>query len=127
MARLIDTSSARGAATQMRARILKYHVRQVEVLNKTWQFATTELENQMKTEAPWTDRTTNARNGLFAVVTKKARPDTTAPQDLETVIGHSVPYGIWLETRKLRRARRPIIIPKLKKNDMFRTVIRVFR
>lgn len=42
--------------------------------------------------APWTDRTTNARNGLFA----------TAQRDYPVyriTIGHSVPYGIWLEVR----------------------------
>lgn len=44
--------------------------------------------------APWTDRTTNARNGLFATV-GYARGNRA----FVMVIGHSVPYGIWLETR----------------------------
>lgn len=42
--------------------------------------------------APWTDRTTNARNGLFA----------RAERDLpiyRIIVGHSVPYGVWLEVR----------------------------
>lgn len=42
--------------------------------------------------APWTDRTTNARNGLFA------RVENHGPQH-SLIIGHGVPYGIWLETR----------------------------
>lgn len=42
--------------------------------------------------APWTDRTSNARNGLFS----------TAERDFpiyRIIVAHSVPYGIWLETR----------------------------
>lgn len=42
--------------------------------------------------APWTDRTSNARNGLYATV--QSSPDT-----YRLVIGHGVPYGIWLEVR----------------------------
>lgn len=42
--------------------------------------------------APWKDRTTNARNGLFA----KAERDAPV---YRIIIGHSVPYGIWLEVR----------------------------
>ena len=42
--------------------------------------------------APWTDRTTNARNGLFA------RAERDYPVYRITV-AHSVPYGVWLEVR----------------------------
>lgn len=42
--------------------------------------------------APWTDRTTNARNGLFA------RAERAAPV-YRIIVGHSVPYGVWLEVR----------------------------
>jgi hypothetical protein len=47
---------------------------------------------QMRTEARWTDRTTNARNGLAA-----QRFNETDGGSL--VLYHSVPYGIWLEVR----------------------------
>jgi hypothetical protein len=128
VARLIDTSGARLAADNMRVRVLKYHMRSINVLNKTWHYAATELENQMKVEAPWTDRTGNARSGLFCVVTKTASADKTEPQELEMVLGYgeNTPYGIYLETRKKRKARRPIVIPKLKKNNVFRTMVAVF-
>jgi hypothetical protein len=48
-------------------------------------------ETWMRTNAKWTDRTTNARNGLFAKV-----------EDLQgdswlMVLSHTVSYGIWLE------------------------------
>lgn len=45
-----------------------------------------------RSNAPWTDRTTNARNGLFA------RAERDRPV-YRIVIGHSVPYGLWLEVR----------------------------
>jgi hypothetical protein len=51
------------------------------------------LEKHMKNKAPWTDRTTNARNGLFAQY--EAGPGATAHS---IVAGHSVYYGVFLET-----------------------------
>lgn len=48
-------------------------------------------ETWMRTNARWTDRTTNARNGLFAVV------DPLERDAWLLVLSHSVPYGIWLE------------------------------
>lgn len=47
---------------------------------------------QMRRDAPWTDRTTAARNGLVAL---KEDHDDGASMHLI----HSVPYGIWLEVR----------------------------
>jgi len=51
-----------------------------------------EVENYMKSNAPWTDRTGNARNGLAA---RAFREGTTIGIDL---FGQ-VDYMIWLETR----------------------------
>lgn len=45
-----------------------------------------------RSNAPWTDRTGNARNGLFS----KAERDVPR---YRIIVGHSVPYGIWLEVR----------------------------
>jgi hypothetical protein len=51
-----------------------------------------QVANHMKTNAPWTDRTGNARNGLAA-----------QPYDEGDAVGivlyHQVSYGIWLEVR----------------------------
>ena len=51
-----------------------------------------ECENYMKNNAPWTDRTGNARNGLAA----RAFRDGS---EVGIVLYHQVDYGIWLETR----------------------------
>lgn len=46
----------------------------------------------MRANAPWTDRTGNARAGLAAEVFPDAR-------GADLVLYHSVHYGIWLEVR----------------------------
>lgn len=61
-------------------------------LQAVLEFYAPEVENWMKTNAPWTDQTGNARNGLAA----------RAYQDRDgqgIILYHQVPYGIWLEVR----------------------------
>lgn len=50
-------------------------------------------ENYMKTNAPWEDQTTNARNGLKAVPVHIG--DRHA-----IVVHHSMDYGFWLEVKQ---------------------------
>jgi hypothetical protein len=47
-------------------------------------------EAKMKIDAPWTDRTGAARNGLFTRYGKRGSTH-------EILFSHSVAYGIWLE------------------------------
>lgn len=49
-------------------------------------------ESHMRENAPWTDRTGNARNGLRAHV-------VTGGTKTAIVLHHSVPYGVFLEVR----------------------------
>lgn len=63
------------------------------------------MESHMKTKAPWTDRTGNARNGLRAQAGHN--PGVSHWIDL----WHSVPYGIWLEVRWA--GRYAIVIPTI--------------
>lgn len=51
-----------------------------------------EVENYMKLNAPWTDQTGNARNGLAARAYR-------AQDEVGIVLFHQVPYGVWLEVR----------------------------
>lgn len=51
-----------------------------------------EVENYMKLNAPWTDQTSNARNGLAARAYQEG-------SDIGIVLFHQVSYGVWLETR----------------------------
>lgn len=65
------------------------------------------VEEHMKHHAPWTDRTTNARNGLAARAAKLGK-------DLWGIIlSHSVDYGIYLEEGTENMAPRPIIVPTI--------------
>lgn len=56
------------------------------------EYAATKSEGYMKTNAPWTDQTSNARNGLN---TQPFHEGKTHGYHL----AHGVPYGIWLEVR----------------------------
>ena len=65
-----------------------------------------EAVNFAKLNAPWTDRTTNARNGLHAQV---GSPDQG--KSFELILAHSVFYGIYLESRF--SGRFAIIMPTI--------------
>lgn len=58
----------------------------------TMQFHATRAQAYARSNATWTDRTSNARNGLFATATKEGKT-------YRIILAHSVPYGIWLEVR----------------------------
>lgn len=60
-------------------------------------------ENWMKTNARWTDRTANARNGLAARYAGASKGVHTM------VLFHQMPYGIWLEIRW--EGRYAVILP----------------
>lgn len=60
-------------------------------IKRTMEFQAAKSETRMRTEAPWTDRTTNARNGLFATVIDMS------PTSWMLLLSHSVVYGFWLE------------------------------
>lgn len=51
-----------------------------------------QAEAFMKSEAPWTDRTGAARNGLGAQV-------EVSGNKVAIILYHSVPYGVFLEVR----------------------------
>lgn len=58
----------------------------------TVEFIASKSEGELKTRAPWTDRTTAARSGLHTVADAQLAAWTI-------VLAHSVNYGIWLETK----------------------------
>lgn len=64
-----------------------------EATEKTFQYYAPRVEAAAKQNAKWTDRTTNARNGLIS------RAGTSGKNRVYLVLAHQVPYGIYLETR----------------------------
>lgn len=65
------------------------------------------VETHMKHNAPWTDRTTNARNGLAARAAKLGRGV------FAIILSHAVDYGIYLEAGTEHMRARPIINPTI--------------
>jgi len=65
------------------------------------------VEEHMKHHAPWTDRTTNARNGLAAQAAK------LRDAVYGIILRHSVDYGIYLELGTENMKARPIIQPTI--------------
>jgi hypothetical protein len=63
-----------------------------DTVGNTMRFYAPQVEAAAKVNAPWTDRTGNARNGLLA----RAEGDGTS---YAIILAHQVPYGIYLETR----------------------------
>jgi hypothetical protein len=52
-----------------------------------------EIANWMKENAPWTDRTGNARQGLYTAV------ENVVNTMVELIMSHGVEYGIFLELK----------------------------
>lgn len=69
-------------------------------------FQASKTEKYAKETAPWTDRTSNARNGL--------RTETEwVPKKFHALrLFHTMPYGIWLEIR--HAGRFAVIAPTIK-------------
>lgn len=63
-----------------------------KMVGTTMKYYEPQAENYAKLNAPWTDRTTNARNGLIARSGKEG-------DSHYLLVAHQVPYGIWLEVR----------------------------
>jgi len=65
------------------------------------------LESAAKAEAPWTDRTGNARQGLFSV-------SDIEGQRVILYLSHGVEYGVYLEL--CNQGRYAIVLPTLERH-----------
>lgn len=74
------------------------------VLYATTEYYAKRMEADAKTNASWQDQTGNARQGLRGYAEHGALVHSA-------VLAHSVPYGIWLETRWT--GRYAIILPTI--------------
>ncbi len=58
------------------------------------QYLALQLQSEMRTKAPWTDRTGNARRALQVI------PDNSnAPSAYRLIFTSQIDYGIWLEIK----------------------------
>ena len=67
------------------------------------------MQNQARANAIWTDRTGNARGGLFAKV-----EDNGFGKDIRIHLAHTVYYGLFLEVSNA--GRYAIIMPTIEAN-----------
>ena len=80
----------------LRRNLAQYGAHVNKTITLTTEFAAGEGLTTMKTQAPWTDRTTNARSGLWT----KDFHTGSGPIGFTkhtVVFGHAMDYGIWLE------------------------------
>ena len=87
---------------KLRIGIREYEKRIDEMLSFIIDYHAAAGQRNMKLNAPWTDRTSAARNGLFTVTTKGSGHYTI-------IFSHTVHYGIWLEVKF--SGRDAIIMP----------------
>ena len=89
------------------------------IITTSVDYFATRVETEAKTNAPWTDRTGNARNGLKTQAFHK-------PEEHVIVLFHQVPYGIFLEV--CNDGKYAIVEPTIKKNadELMKTMGRLF-
>lgn len=87
---------------EIRRNVRAFDDRANDAIAKVFDYQETASESYMRSNAPWTDRTTNARNALFS----KASRDENSH---ELVLSHGVTYGIYLET--MQAGRYGIVVP----------------
>jgi hypothetical protein len=85
-----------------------------EAIRQTLEYWAARAVSQMRQNARWTDRTSNARNGLASQV-------YVGDDEAALVLFHTMPYGIWLEVRW--SGRYAIIGPTL--NDIAPKVLQM--
>jgi hypothetical protein len=88
----------------LKASVAGFGPRLTLVLKGFFEYQESRVQDHMRANAPWTDRTANARQGLFA----KAFQDG---DNHGIVCYHTMPYGIWLEVKN--SGQYAIIVPTI--------------
>lgn len=87
---------------EIRANVRQFDDRANRAIAKVFDYQKHASENYMRSNAPWTDQTTNARNGLFSAASQEGDSHSL-------LMSHGVGYGIYLET--MQAGRYGIIVP----------------
>lgn len=91
---------------ELKLRVSTFNPKVREAIGVRFRYHTPRAETWMKHNAPWNDRTTNARNGLFTNFSHAIRGAL-----FTMVLAHSVDYGIYLELGTENMKARPVILP----------------
>jgi hypothetical protein len=105
---------------EIRRNVNQFDDRANRAIGGIFKYQESRSEVHMKTSAPWTDRTGNARNGLFA---KAIREQPTVHVLL---LSHVMWYGIFLET--IQAGRFAVIWPSVQVagNEIWGTMRKLF-
>lgn len=90
---------------RIRKNIVELDAKTKRAIQIAFAYQAAQSTGYMKTNAPWTDRTTAARAGLHAV-------SSHSGSRFELVLAHAVSYGIWLEVAN--SGKYQIILPSLR-------------
>ena len=107
-------------SSAMERNLARFDTRARTAIKGTLDYQATKSETWMRTNARWTDRTTNARNGLFGTVLDNG------VNSWVLLLSHGVDYGIWLEV--IESGKYAIVRPAwLRTNrEVMRLLARVF-
>lgn len=89
---------------RLSAELKTFNPRVNSAITAAFEYQAPKSEARMKTNASWTDRTTNARSGLFTKPMHEGNHH-------ELLLSHLVAYGIFLELRF--SGRYAIVIPEI--------------
>jgi hypothetical protein len=105
---------------ELKANIDSLNDRANRAVGAAFEYQAPKSEARMRVTAPWTDRTTNARSGLFA----KPRHARTLH---ELFLSHGVSYGIYLENRF--SGRYATVRPEIPRagEDLMRIISKLFK
>lgn len=105
--------------SEIRSNLARFDGRANDAIAKVFEFQKGASEAYMRSNAPWTDRTTNARNGLFSKSLREGDSHLL-------VLSHGVSYGIFLET--MQAGKYGIIVPAWIKtsDDLWRMLSKLF-
>lgn len=116
----LDDAKLRGNLAELGPKVNKY-------ITVVTDFGATESQREMKSKAPWIDRTGAARAGLWS------KPGHTGSGPIgftrhTITLGHAVDYGIWLEKKRKSNGGRPIIMPTVVETgkEVMRTLQKLF-
>jgi len=88
----------------------RYGARAIAAIKTLADFFAQKMQDEMRRNARWQDRTGNARSGLFSIAALAAA-DAVA---IYLSHGHTVEYGKWLELAN--GGKYAIIMPTLRRN-----------
>lgn len=105
-------------------KVEQYGDRVLVAVHAVAQFMATKMQNHSRQNAPWTDRTGNARSGLFGVIDEDVARGIVA---IYLSHGHTIHYGVALELGY--GGKYAIILPTIEQHlpELQRLLASIFR